>query len=84
MRLRLLSSRLPHPMTVHIVPGLIRLKSGGGKHTGNRLSWNAMRVASYVQGMGREYREKLMLVSKQIARTKRILIRSPNRLIDRK
>lgn len=36
--LRFLSSFLPHPMTVHIVPGLIRFKYGGGKQTGSKCS----------------------------------------------
>lgn len=44
--LRFLSSLLPQPMTVHIVPGLILFKCCGGKQMGSKFSWNATRVAN--------------------------------------
>lgn len=40
------SSFLPHPMTVHDVPGLSSFIPAGGRHTGSRCSWKATRVAS--------------------------------------
>lgn len=46
-KLRFLSSFLPHPITVHIVPDLILFKPGGGKQIGSKCSWNATRVASW-------------------------------------
>lgn len=41
-----LSSFFPHPMTVQLVPATSSFMSVGGKHTGNKWSWNATRVAS--------------------------------------
>lgn len=45
---RFLSSFLPQPITVHIVPGCTSFRPAGGKHTGNKCSWKATRVANYV------------------------------------
>lgn len=41
-----LSSFFPHPMTVQLVPATSSFMSAGGRHTGNKWSWNATRVAS--------------------------------------
>lgn len=52
-----LSSRFPHPITVHKVPGLSSLFAGG-KQTGTKCSWNATLVLSW-------NKKKLKLISDQ-------------------